>query len=288
MPTPPLDPRVVRRVLDLLAQGRRCSEVPALVGVSIASVYRIQARVGGVFRPPDSTYCDRYLDRDERYELARLLEAGHSQRQIAALLGRDPSTVSRELRRNRCPRTGRYVPERADRLAWQRQRRPKQSRLATRPRLRERVQQMLDERYSPEQVAGRLRIEHPENQEMWVSHETIYQSVYVYPRGELTRELKAHLRTRRTQRRRRGRVERPGPIPDPVSIHERPEEVAGRKVPGHHEGDLIKGSVASNSAIGTIVERHSGYLTLVDLPDGLPLAKYSRSSPLVFSLLPRW
>jgi IS30 family transposase len=127
---------------------------------------------------------------------------------------------------------------------------------------------MLDQRLSPQQVAGRLRVDFPEDGLMRVSHETIYRALYVHPRGELTRQLKAHLRTGRTVRRRHGRVEHRGKIPGLVSIHERPEEVAERLVPGHHEGDLIKGSLASNSAIGTIVERHSGYLTLLHLPHG--------------------
>ena len=288
MAKPPLDPLKVRRVLDLLAAGLSASEVPVLAGVSIASVYRIRARVGGVLRPPDTRYSDRYLDRAERYELARLHEAGHTQAVIARLLGRNPSTVSRELRRNECRRTGRYIPERADRLAWQRQRRPKCSRLSASPVLREQVQQMLDRRLSPDQVAGRLRVEHRDNPSMGVSHETIYQSLYVYPRGELKRELKAQLRTRRTQRRRRGRVERRGQIAGAVSIHDRPVEVEGRQVPGHHEGDLIMGSMASNSAIATIVERLSGLVTLVHLPGGHDADSVATAVSAQLNTLPRW
>jgi IS30 family transposase len=288
MSKPPLDPLKVRRVLDLLAAGLSASEVPALAGVSIASVYRIRARVGGVLRPPDTRYSDRYLDREERYELARLLEAGHTQAEIARRLDRTPSTVSRELRRNKCPRTGGYIPERADRLAWQRQRRPKRSRLSANPVLRERVQQMLDRRLSPDQVAGRLRVENPHNPSMWVSPETIYQSLYVHPRGELKRELNAQLRTRRTQRRRRGRVERRGQIAGAVSIHDRPTEVEGRQVPGHHEGDLIMGSMASNSAIATIVERLSGLVTLVHLPEGHDAEAVAAAVSAQLNTLPRW
>ncbi len=287
MPGIPLDPLVVRGVLDLLAQGVAPSEVSNLTGVSRAHVYRLRARVGDVYRPPGATYSERYLDRDERYELARLSEAGgHSLRGIAGLMGRSPSTISRELTRNRCPRTARYVPERADRLAWERQRRPKQSRLSRHPVLRERVQEMLDCRYSPEQVAGRLRVHYPDNPGMWISHESIYQSVYVYPRGELKRELKVQLRTRRSKRQHRGRVERRGKILDAVSIHDRPAEVESRLVPGHHEGDLIMGTVASNSAIGTIVERHSGYLTLVHLPHGHTAAAVAVAVAAQMSALP--
>ena len=99
---------------------------------------------------------------------------------------------------------------------------------------------------------------------MQISHETIYQSLYVYPRGELNRELKAHLRRGRTSAAAAAAHQRArGRIAGAVSIHDRPEEVEGRLVPGHHEGDLIKGSTASNSAVGTIVERTTGYLTLL-------------------------
>src|SRR4051794_40765093 len=112
MPTPPLDPRKIRRVLDLFAEGRRVREVVARSGVSMASAYRIKASVGGMLRPAGAIYSTRYLDRGERYELARLLECGHTQAQIARLMGRPGCTISRELARNRCRRTGRYVPER--------------------------------------------------------------------------------------------------------------------------------------------------------------------------------
>lgn len=268
MPTPPLDPRKVRRVLDLLAQGLPLRQVVAGAGVSMASVGRIKASVGGMLRPALTTYCDRYLDREDRYELARLLEAGCSQAEAARRLGKHSSSVSRELTRNRCPRTGTYQPERADRLAWDRQRRPKPTKLSRLPALKAAAQEMLDQHYSPEQVAGRLKREHPEDPSMWISHETIYRAVYVHARGQLQRELKAHLRTRRTQRRRQGRQSRGGPVRDAVSIHDRPVEVEARLVPGHHEGDLIMGSTVSKSAIGTIVERTSGFVHLVHLPEG--------------------
>lgn len=289
MPTPPLDPRVVRRVLDLLAAGTRQREVVELAGVSIASVQRIKAKVGGVFRPAQTAYCDRYLNREERYELARLVDAGRfSQAEIARRMARHPSTISRELARNRCPRTGRYVPERADRLAWERQRRPKPTRLSRQPALRAAVQQMLDQRYSPEQIAGRLRRLHPDNASMWVSHETIYRAIYVHPRGQLKRELQAHLRTRRTQRRRQGRQPRGGSITGAVSIHDRPEEIEHRLVPGHHEGDLIMGSLASRSAIGTLVERTTGYLHLLHLPDGHDAERVAAALATQLQALPPW
>jgi len=237
-------------------------------GVSIGTAYLLHHSLGGVFRPQGTTYSDRYLSREERYEIARLLDAGLGHAGIGRHLRRDRVTIWREVTRNRDPKTGAYQPERAERLAWERQRRPKPSRLARDPALHAAVQRLLDKRMSPEQISGRLPILFPDNQAMRVSHETIYQSLYVYPRGELKRELKASLRSGRAVRRRRGRRELRGTIPDLVSIHDRPEEIEGRKVPGHHEGDLIMGSTASNSAIGTLVERTTGYLTLLHLPNG--------------------
>jgi transposase, IS30 family len=241
-----------------------------------------------VYRPPGVTYSARYLDREERYELARLRELGLPVRQIAARLGRSPSTVCRELARNADPRAGDYQPERAHRLAWERQRRPKPSKLSQHPALAAAVQQMLDRRYSPEQISGRLTVLFPDDPAMRVSHETIYQSIYVYPRGELRRELQACLRTGRAVRRRRGRREMRGRIVGAVPIGQRPAEAEGRLVPGHHEGDLIMGSKASNSAVGTIVERVSGYLTLLPLPAGHDAASVADAIIEQMSALPSW
>jgi transposase, IS30 family len=261
-------PERVREVLDCLASGMNPIRAARVTGVSMSYAYRLHHKMGGVYRPAGVVYSARYLDREERYEIARLREAGLPARQIAARLGRSPSTICRELARNADPRTGGYLPERAHTLAWQRQRRPKQSRLSQHPRLRGQVQLLLSRRYSPEQVSGRLKVLYPGEADMQVSHESIYQSLYVYPRGGLRRELQASLRTGRALRRRRGRRETRGQIIGAVKIGERPPEVQGRLVPGHHEGDLIMGSVASNSAIATIVERTTGYLTLIGLPDG--------------------
>jgi transposase, IS30 family len=285
---PKLSEQRRRMVLDLLAQGHNPMEVARRSGVSKSYIYRLHHSLGGVYRPAGTTYSDRYLDRDERYELARLREAGWSLRQIARTMGRSASTISRELKRNRGPRAGAYQPERANAMAWQRQRRPKSSKLARCPVLRATVQQMLNKRHSPDEIAGRLRLLHPDNKAMQISHESIYQSLYVYPRGELTRELKASLRRGRTTRRRRGQTETRGQIPDMISIHDRPEEVEGRLVPGHHEGDLIKGSTASNSAVGTIVERTTGYLTLLHLPDGYTADRVAAAVVDQMTALPDW
>lgn len=266
-----------RECLDLLASGLSAVEVAKATGVSYSFLYQVNRSLGGVYRPVGSEYSDRYLGRDERYELARLLDQGMSIREIARRLGRAPSTVSREVKRNEDDRTGYYVPEKANFLAWDRQKRPQESKLSQNNKLRLKVQEGLERRWSPEQIAGRLRVEFPDDPSMWVSHETIYKSIYVYPRGELERELVAHLRSRRTTRRRRGqRPQKRTTIPALVKISDRPPEVEGRLVPGHHEGDLIKGSLVSNSAIGTIVECTSGFLTLIHLPDGYGAEKVAQ------------
>jgi transposase, IS30 family len=278
----------MRALVDLLAAGASPNQAGPAAGVSKSFAYRLHHKMGGVYRPPGVTYSDRYLDREERYEIARLREAGLSKREVARRLGRAPSTISRELDRNTDPRTGQYMPERAHRLAWERQRRPKSSKLARDPVLRGQVQQLLDKRYSPEQVSGRLRVLHPDDPAMRVSHESIYQSIYVYPRGGLKRELQACLRTGRQVRRRRGRREMRGTIVAAVPIGQRPAEAEGRLVPGHHEGDLIMGSKASNSAVGTIVERTTGYLTLLPLPHGHDAAAVADAIISRLGALPAW
>jgi len=220
-----LPPERVRAVLDQLAAGCNPMQAARAAGVSKSFAYSLHHKMGGVYRPPEVTCSDRYLDREERYELARLREAGLPMRQIAVRTGRSASTISRELARNADPRTGAYQPERAHRLAWDRQRRPKPSKLSRDPALRGQVQQMLDQRYSPEQASGRLKMLHPGDPAMRVSHETIYQSIYVYPRGGLRHELKACLRTGREIRHRRGRRQVRGRIIDAVPIGARPGRI---------------------------------------------------------------
>jgi transposase, IS30 family len=278
----------MRLLLDYLAAGLGPGQAARAAGVSRSYAYVVDHKMGGVYRPPGVTYSARYLDREERYELARLREGGLSVRAVAGRLGRSPSTICRELARNADPRTGEYQPERAHRLAWQRQRRPKPSRLSQDPRLRGQVQQWLDRRYSPEQVSGRLKVLYPGEAAMQVSHESIYQSIYIYPRGQLRRELQACLRAGRTARRRRGRREIRGQIIGAVPIGQRPPEAEGRLIPGHHEGDLIMGSRASNSAVATIVERTTGYLTLIPLPAGHHSAAVADAVITHLRALPPW
>src|SRR4051812_32061474 len=209
----------------------------------------------------------RYLSFAEREEIALARAAGESMRSIARRLKRSPSTISRELARNgEAP--GRYRATTAHAASWRRAGRPKPAKLATNRVLRETVERYLEKKYSPEQIAGRLRTEFPDQPEMRVSHETIYQSLYVPTRGALRRELTRSLRTGRALRHPgRAPGQRKNRIPDMVNISERPAEAAERAVPGHWEGDLIIGK-RNQTAIGTLVERSTGYVQLVHLPQG--------------------
>jgi IS30 family transposase len=223
------------------------------------------------------------LSIDEREAILAGINRGESIRAIAASIGRSPSTVSRELARNMYHqrygqrhrhRSGRkpappwrYSPHRAQRRAEVNACRPKPAKLAVNEALRQHVQDGLTQEHSPEQIAASLRLTFPDQPEMQVCHETIYQSLYVQGRGALRRELTTRLRTGRSVRKpRRKATERRGRIPDQVNISERPPEVADRAVPGHWEGDLILGSTASGSAIGTLVERMTRYTMLLHLP----------------------
>jgi IS30 family transposase len=262
-------------VFSLLAQGWSRPRVARVSGVSAMAISRWRAHVGGVKAEP--VVDARYLSREERYEFARLHDAGHGVREIARRTGRSAATVSRELRRPQRPSGAagrplgpgrRYQPEACHQAAVRARSRPRASRLARDPGLRAWVQTHLDLGLSPEQVSGRLKAEFAEDEQMRISHETIYRAIYVLPGGELRRELRAHLRTGRTGRRSRNtRTPRPPRgISGAVSIHERPEDVEARLVPGHHEGDLVLGPAGTTAAIGTLVERTSGYLTAFLLP----------------------
>ena len=209
----------------------------------------------------------RCLSFAEREEIALGRAGGEKIRAIAARLGRSPSTVSRELTRN-ADRSGRYRATTAHALAYERASRPKPSKLAVNLVLRAKVEQDLQKRYSPEQIAGRLRREFPDDAEMRVSTETIYQSLYVQSRGALRRDLARCLRTGRALRRPcRQPGQRKNRIPNMINISQRPAEAADRAVPGHWEGDLIIGK-KNLTAIGTLVERTTGYTMLLHLPDG--------------------
>ncbi|WP_156388882.1 IS30 family transposase [Nocardioides sp. Root151] len=210
----------------------------------------------------------RYLCEAEREEIMHLDAQGVCPAEIARRLDRDRSTIGRELDRGDTVSRG-YRASAGQRAADKARRGPRRSKLATNLRLRSAVQEGLERHDSPAQIAGRLRRDFPDDPEMHVCAETIYQSLYIQARGGLKRELTKHLRTGRWMRKpRRNEAERRGRIPDMIMISDRPEEVEKRDVPGHWEGDLILGSKASNSAVGTVVERASGFVMLLHLPNG--------------------
>jgi len=203
----------------------------------------------------------RYLSLLEREQLQDRRRDGQSIRQIAAAMGRSPSTISRELRRNTTSRG--YMPHTAHRMSVARRARPRQAKLVADPRLREYVQVRLKKKWSPQQISNRLIKDFPAAPEMRVCPETIYQAIYVHAKGELRRELSSQLRRGRTARRPRRQPDARRPrFVDPLTpISERPAEATHRKVPGHWEGDLVIGA-AGGSAVATLVERSSRYLLL--------------------------
>ncbi|MFI8769399.1 IS30 family transposase [Streptomyces sp. NPDC053792] len=214
----------------------------------------------------------KHLRELDRIHIADRLREKASIRAIAAELGRSPSTISREVRRNRTVLADgrwRYRPYSAQRRADERRPRPKPRKTEQMPELRSFVQDHLDRRWSPEQICQALRSRFPDRREMHVVHETIYQALYVQGRGELRRELASALRTGRVRRKpRRQAQQRQTRFRDPmVMISDRPAEAADRAVPGHWEGDLIIGKDGA-SAIGTLVERSTRFVMLLHLPDG--------------------
>ena len=298
---PPVGRREHRqRFWEAIARGVSSEGAAAEAGVSAAVGVRWFHEGGGM--PPLSLRptSGRYLSFGEREEIALLRAGGAGVREIARRLRRSPSTISRELRRNAATRSGR-LEYRATTAQWhadRRARRPKPAKLASNAELRRYVQERLagtvttpdgasiagptvswigrrhgrrkDRRWSsswsPEQIAHRLPLDFPDDPSMRISHEAIYQSLYVQGRGALRRELTACLRTGRALRvpRARTRGRGKGFVRPEIMISERPAEAADRAVPGHWEGDLILG--LESSAIGTLVERTTRYVMLLHLP----------------------
>lgn len=240
-----------------VAQGRLIGEVAAAFGSSRTTVRRV--RDEALLSRRRVLHSPHRLSFVERERISRGVAAGESARAIARSLGRAPSTVCREIRAGGGRR--RYLAIAAERGAQRRLARPKPSKLGGCPRLRDWVQRALEDDFSPRQISARLRVEFPEDAEMRISHETIYQSLYVQSRGELRRQLTAHLRTGRGTRRAQGRAHRLSRLRDIVSISERPPEVEDRAVPGHWEGDLLIGK-GNRSAVATLVERQTRYVLL--------------------------
>ena len=272
---PRLPLEVEGRFWQAIREGSVVGQAAQVVGVSQEKGRRWFRDRGGVMPAAGAHIRGRQLSMGEREQIEDLCRDGVGVRAIAVMLGRAASTISRELRRvshavkYAQPPARTYRARAAQADADRASRRPKDAKLATDLRLRREVARRLRHNHSPEQIANRLMADYPDDPSMWVSHETIYQSLYVQGRGALKRELTRHLRTGRTIRKphRRG-GERRGRIPNMVNIADRPAEVADRAVPGHWEGDLILGSVASQSAVGTLVERMTRFTILLHLPDG--------------------
>jgi IS30 family transposase len=290
---------IERAFWDKIAEGMLPTEAGVAVDVSPVVGSRWFREAGGMSPYSWSPPSGRFLSFTEREEIALLRARGCGVRQIAAALGRSPSTISRELRRNAATRSGK-LDYRASVAHWKAElfaRRPKQAKLVTNPRLRDYVQQRLaghiagpdgvagpltgawtgrnkphraDRRWvqawSPQQISKRLEVDFPDDPSMRISHETIYQALYIVGRGALERELILCLRTGRSLRMPRARPKRGARahVTEHTLLRERPTEAEDRAVPGHWEGDLIIG--AERSAIGTVVERSTRLLKLVHLP----------------------
>ncbi len=257
---------VKNAIWEVRAEGLSEAEIGRRLGLPKRTVSKYLERLGGI-RPRARRRPERCLALAEREEISRGIARGESARDIGRNLGRSHTTISREI--NRCGGRRRYRAHAAEWAAWERARRSRPTKLELCPKLRELVIERLGQDHSPQQISGWLRLSYPDNDEMQVSHETIYRALYVQARGSLRRELTRHLRTRRQKRFARahsGHGQGPGTFPEMVMISERPPEVADRAVPGHWEGDLLMGT--RDSAIATLVERKTRYCQLVALPEG--------------------
>lgn len=244
-------------------KGESLQQIAQLFDRNHSSIERILAETGGI-RPAQRCRSRLALTLAEREEISRAVVAGHSIRSLATKLGRAPSTISREIKRNGGQEC--YRASQADQATWDRARRPKICKLTENRTLAHIVADKLQLLWSPEQIAGWLKHIYPDDTSSQVSHETIYRSLFIQARGALKKELLAHLRRTRVMRRSRHHTQKTdnhGRIIDTVSISERPATVEDRAVPGHWEGDLLCGS--KSSQIATLVERQSRYVMLVKL-----------------------
>jgi len=249
---------------DRWEEGESLCSIARLFDRHHSAIQGILSRTGGI-RPPPRTRSQRALTLAEREEISRGVVGGLSLRSIAATLGRAPSTVCREINRNDGRRH--YRANKAEQAAWNRAQRPKTCKLANNRALARMVAKKLQLQWAPRQIAGWLKRHYPGDENMQVSHETIYRTLYIQARGALKKELLKHLRRTRAMRRSRHHTQKGpdhGQIVDAVSIRERPAEVEDRAVPGHWEGDLLCGT--KDSQIATLVERHSRYVMLVRVP----------------------
>ena len=275
-----LSPDLEREIRRLAAKGHSLREVGRLVERSRHAVSNVLARP--VADPEEWNPSPARLSLAEREEIRAGLERGDTFTAIAAKINRSVSTVSRDVAAN--GGRGAYQAWRAHQQAGRQAKRPKRAKLAC-PRLLAYVTAGLEAWWSPEEIAKRSRIDFPDEPAMWLSHETIYQSLYVHGRTELRRDLHRCLRTGRAQRRPRSRMGTPGRLVDMKMISERPAEANGRCVAGHWEGDLMIGK-DGGSAVGTLVERTTRYLLLLHLPDGREAPKVKAALQEAVSGLP--
>ena len=247
-------------IWDRWQRGESMNSIGRGFDRSSSSIYPLLARTGGI-RPPDRVRSRLALTLIDREEISRGLRAKMSLRSIARSLKRSASTISREVRRN--GGSAQYRATQSEAAAWERTQRHKRCKLAGNIYLCGAISAKLIRRWSPQQIAGWLMREHPDDEDKRISHETIYRSLFIQTRGVLKKELLAHLRaTRAIRRSRHATMKRSGVgrFNDAVSIRDRPAEVEDRAVPGHWEGDLIAGS--GNSFIATLVERNTRYVML--------------------------
>lgn len=256
---------VRRRVVSMRLEGAGYREIQAATGVSAGTVANVLVAAGCRGRVERHVVAGR-LSLEDRVEIRIGIERGESGAQIGRRLGWDASTVTREIARHSSGGRDGYRPFEAHRRACANAHRVKPTKLGSDPVLLALVTAWLEQWWSPQQIARRLRQEFPDRPEMWVSHETIYKSLYVQGRGELRRELARCLRSGRARRRSNNPGSTIGKIPGMVNISERPAEVDDRAVPGHWEGDLIMGA-SNRSAVGTLVERSTRFVMLLHLGD---------------------
>ena len=259
-----LSPADVDLLWSRWQRGETSVQISAVLGCDKDTIIWHVARTGGL-RPRARCRAAQHLTMAEREEVSRRLACGEGVREIARRLGRAPSTISREVARH--GGAAAYRAAAAEAAAGERARRPKRCRLATHRRLRRAVERKLGQDWSPQQIAAWLVVTYPDDLTMHVSHETIYQALYVQARGAFKRNLVAHLRRGRAYRRPRAKAratQGPGQLRDIVSIAERPPAVDTRAVPGHWEGDLLEGKIGTH--IATLVERQSRLVLLQRIP----------------------
>lgn len=253
----------IKAIIEHRRKGLTQHEIASLIGCTRNTIKAVLKRTGGN-PPPLVERSAHHLSFEDREVIFEGIIEGVSNAEIARRINKHPSNVGRELKRNGGRQN--YRPVSAERRAQQQAHRPKEAKLVKNAELCSIVEERLAWWWSPQIIAETLRDEYPDNPEMWVSHETIYQSLFIQGRGALRKELHKCSRTGRAQRKPRGRTGKPGRITNMVMISERPAEVEDRAVPGHWEGDLIVGK-NSKSAVATLVERSTRYVMLCKISD---------------------